>query len=408
VQAVLEGSVRRFKDRVRVTAQLVDAHTGFQIWSGSYERQVTDIFQLQDELAKSVVEALRIELHVDPSTPLVAEQTRIPEAYNWFIRGRAALDWPNPERPLRSINYFEKAVEVDPDYALAWGYLSFARCVMMMFRPFDEVGPPTIAAMEHALTLDPGQSEALAVKALMTALLDHDWESAGRLYQQAVTSSESQYAISSYAVYYLEFIDQRRQAIKLYAKLEKLDPLHAGIKANLGGIYYWSGDVEGAIQKSREAIQLEPEHLLAIQYLIAAYTDTNNTAALASLLESIPPVMQELAEIKALLARSYAVRGDKAAARKIYNELLASTDGLTPNVLFDTALLAITLGEIEQSIELMERLEQSGSWMQFWIKFLPEENSTIRENPRYQALLKRIGLDDESVAALNERMSFDQ
>ena len=112
----------------------------------------------------------------------------------------------------------------------------------------DEVGPPTIAAMEHALTLDPGQSEALAVKALMTALLDHDWEIAGRLYQQAVTSSESQYAISSYAVYYLEFIDQRRQAIKLYAKLEKLDPLHAGIKANLGGIYYWSVIILGLIK----------------------------------------------------------------------------------------------------------------------------------------------------------------
>jgi len=82
VQAVLEGSVRQTQDRVRVTAQLVDAHSGFHIWSGSYERQITDIFQLQDELAKSVVEALRIELRVDSSAPLVAEQTRVPEAYN--------------------------------------------------------------------------------------------------------------------------------------------------------------------------------------------------------------------------------------------------------------------------------------------------------------------------------------
>ena len=151
VQAVLEGSVRRSGDRVRITAQLVDARSGYHIWSGSYESELTDIFQLQDELAKSVVEALRIELGVGLSLPLVAEQTRVPEAYNWFMRGRALFDWPNPQGTLRSISYFEKAVEADPDYATAWGYLSYARCAMMIFRSFDEAGPPTIAAISPAV-----------------------------------------------------------------------------------------------------------------------------------------------------------------------------------------------------------------------------------------------------------------
>jgi TolB-like protein/Tfp pilus assembly protein PilF len=407
VQAVLEGSVRRSKDRVRVTAQLVDAHSGFHIWSGSYERQITDIFQLQDELAKSVVEALRIELHVDPTAPLVAEQTRIPEAYNWFIRGRAAFDWANPQGILHSISYFEKAVEADPGYAMAWGYISFARNIMLVFRSFDEAGPPTITAMEHALALDPKQSEALAVKALMTQLRDHDWETAGRLYQQAIASSENPWAVGSYAIFYLQFIDQQRQAIELFATAEKLDPLHAGIKANLAGIMYFAGDNHGAIRKAREALQLDPKHLLAIEHLIRAYTNINDTAALASLLDSIPPAMLELAEIKALIARNDAVRGDEARAREIYNGLVASFDSLTPLAMFDTAILAISLDEIEESVELMERLEKSGSWMQFWSTLLPMDNSTIRENTRYQAMLKRIGLDDESVAALNERMSFN-
>ena len=406
VQAVLEGSVRRSKDRVRVTAQLVDAHSGFHIWSGSYERQITNIFQLQDELAKSVVEALRIELRVDPSAPLVAEQTRVPEAYNWFIRGRAAYDWAKPEDTLRSISYFEKAVEADPGYALAWGYLSEAHRTMMAFRPFDEAGPPTIAAMEHALALDPDQSEALAVKAMMTALLDHDWETAGRLFQRAVTSSESQYATSGYALFYLQFIDQQRQAIELFANAEKLDPLHAGTKASLASILYFAGDDDDAIGKAREALQLDAEHLVAIQFLIAAYTDTNDIAALTSLLDSIPSAMQELAEIEALVARNYAVRGDEAKARKIYNDLVASFDSLTPLAMAFTGLLAISLGEIDKSIELMERLEKSSLFMQFWSKLLPMGNKTIRENPRYQALLTRMGLDDESVTARNERMSI--
>jgi len=407
VQAVLEGSVRRSGERVRVTAQLVDAHSGFRIWSGSYERQINDIFQLQDELAKSVVEALRIELHVDTSEPLVAEQTRVPEAYNSFIRGRILFDWANPHVTLRSISYFEKAVEADPGYAAAWGYLAFARCIMIMFRPFDEAGPPTIDAMEHALALDPAQSEALTVKAIMTQLLEHDWEAAGRLYTRAIESSESPWAVGSYSIFYLQFIDQQLKAIENYASSEELDPLHAGIKANLAGIYYWVGNDDAAIRKAREALQLDPEHFLAIEFLILAYTNEGDTSALASLLASIPPAVRELAETKSFIARNYALNGDVTKAREIYDELLVSFDSLTPIAMFDTAMLAISLGEMDKSVELLERIEKSGSWMLFWSKLLPRENSIIRNNPRYQALLKRMALDDESVTALKDRMSFE-
>jgi TolB-like protein len=407
VQAVLEGSVRRSQDRVRVTTQLVDAHSGFHIWSGSYERQITDIFQLQDELAKSVVEALRIELRVDPSAPLIAEQTRVPEAYNWFMRGRAVLDWGKPEDLLRSIRYFTKAVEADPGYAMAWGYLAYARCLMMVFRPFDEAGPPSIEAMEHALALDQEQSEALAVKAMMAQLLDHNWETAGRLYQRAIASSENQYAMLFYSILYLQFIDQQHKAIELTKKAEELDPLHAGYKSNLAVILYFAGDDDTAVLKAREALQLDPGHFLAVLHLILAYTGTNDTVALDSLVESIPLEARSLAEIKAMVARSYAVRGEEARARKIYNDLLESIDGMTTIGMLYTALLSISLGEVDESIELMERLEKSGSWIQFWSKLLPMENNTIRENPRYQALLKRMGLDEESVTALNERMSID-
>jgi TolB-like protein len=407
VQAVMEGSVRRSKDRVRVTAQLVDAHSGFHIWSGSYERQITDIFQLQDELAKSVVEALRIELRVDPSAPLVAEQTRVPEAYNWFMRGRAAFDWANAQGIQRSISYFEKAVEADPGYAMAWGYLSYARCVMMIFHSLEEAGPPTIAAMERALALDPEQSEALTVKALMAQLMDHDWEAAGRLYKRAIEANQSGYAISNYALLYLQFINQQRHAIELYANFEKLDPLHAGYKSTLAGLLHFAGNVDEAIRKARESIELKPGHMLAINYLVLGYTDTNNTAALNSLLKDIPPEVAAMPEIKSLIARSHAVKGDQARARKIYEDLVASSGSLTPMALSNTAILAITLGDINGSIDLMERLEKSGSWVQFWIKLTPQENYTVLEHPRYQAILKRMGLDDVSVAALNEKMSFD-
>jgi tetratricopeptide (TPR) repeat protein len=210
-----------------------------------------------------------------------------------------------------------------------------------------------------------------------------------------------------YALFYLQFIGQQQKAIELYENYSKNDPLHAGYKANLAGILYFAGDDYGTIKMAREALLLDPGHVVAINYLIAAYTDTNDVASLRSLLDGLPPEVRALAEIKPMVARSYAARGDEARARKIYHDLVASSDSLTPLALMYTAWLANTLGEIDESIELLERVEKGGSWLQFWSKLLPMENSTIRENPRYQALLKRIGLDDESVAALNERMSFN-
>ena len=146
---------------------------------------------------------------------------------------------------------------------------------------------------------------------------------------------------------------------------------------------------------------------MAIEYLIRGYTNINDSGALTSLIDSIPPALREMAEIKSIVATNYASWGDDARARKIYDELVASSDSLTPYSIITTAILAITLDEIDMGIELMERLETTGSWLQFWIRLQHMDNSTIRGNLRYQALLKRMGLDDKSVAALNKQMSFE-
>jgi TolB-like protein len=233
VQAVLEGSVRRSGDRVRITAQLVDAKNGYHIWSGSYQRELTDIVQLQNELAMSIVQALRVELGVDAAKRLVAEQTRSPEAYNWFMRGRALYDFANPRAHFQSISYFEKAVEEDPDFAQAWGYLGFTQGLSVLWQSFDEASPAAITAYERALLLDPEQSEALAIKALMTQILHHNYETAGKLYQQAMASMGNTNAMALYATFFLQHIDEIPQAIRLYAEAEKRDPLNAGYKTNL-------------------------------------------------------------------------------------------------------------------------------------------------------------------------------
>jgi TolB-like protein/Flp pilus assembly protein TadD len=405
VQAVLEGSVRRSGDRVRITAQLVDAKNGYHIWSGSYQRELTDIFQLQDELARGIVQALRVELGVESVEPLVAEQTKSLEAYNWFLRGRALFDWDSPENLYLSISYFEKAVEADPDYAMAWGYLASARSVTVLWQATEEASPSTIMAYETALELDPDQSEALSAKAWMTLLLQRDWETAGKLYQRALADRENSIAMAAYASFYLTSIDRIPQAIRLYSIVEKRDPLHAGIKSNLAILLLRSGDAKAAILKAQEALELKSQHIFALIALVDAYTVAENCPAALDVVESLPMALQQDPRFSARAALCYASQGDYMKARIIYRDEVENPPSYHGMVV--AAKLALSLGELEGAIDLMERGVENKSWTQFLIRVSFRHNDAVKDHPRYLTLLKRIGLDDESVAELHRKMSFD-
>jgi tetratricopeptide (TPR) repeat protein len=314
-------------------------------------------------------------------------------------------DWASPEDLYQSSSYFEKAVEADPDYAMAWGYLANARALGFLWRPFDEVVPGVTAAYEQALALDSQQSEALTAKALMTQIQAHDWDTAGKLYQRAMTSQENTVAISTYGVFYLPAIDRFPQAIQLYAEAEKRDPLHAGSKAVLATLLLWSGDVEAAILKAQEALELKPQHVFALLALVDAYTETGNYTAALDVVESLPMAMQQDPRFSIRAARCYASQGDYVKARIIYRDALEN-----PRLyhgMVAAAQLALSLDEVEEAIDLMERGLENKAWTQLLIRSNLRPNDALKNHPRYLALLKRIGLDDESVAELRRKMSFD-
>jgi TolB-like protein/Flp pilus assembly protein TadD len=404
VQAVLEGSVRRSSDRVRITAQLVDANTGFHIWSGSYERELTDIFQLQDEMARSVVQALRVQFGVGVSRELVAEQTRKPEAYNALMRGRTLLNWGNRENLDRSISYFEKAVAADPDYALAWGYLAWARSSEVFFQASSEVSQSAIASYQRALELDPDQSEALAAKAWITELLQWDWEAANELYLRAMASGDNTTAMYAYAIYYLGAIDRLPEAIRVLRLAEQRDPLHPSYKASLAYFLLIAGDGEAAIQKAREALELNPRHVFALVGLIDAYIAVGNSSTAESVLKSLPDSVLQHPRMRLRTAFCNVAQGDIDGAREIYQSLM---DDPLPYGNILVAQLALNLGEVDQAIDYMEWEVEQHSWNSLFIGGLFRRNDAVKDNPRYLALLKRIGLDDESVATLSSKMSFD-
>lgn len=405
VQAVLEGSVRRSGDRVRITAKLVDAGTGYHIWSGSYQRKLKDIFELQDELARSLVKALRIQLGVGAAGVLVAEQTRDLEAYNAFIRGRTLMNWGNPENIDQSISHFESAVAADPNYALAWGFLGWARSSVFFWQPMSEpASESAITAYERALELEPGQSEALAAKAWMTELLQWDWETANDLYLQAMASRENTTAMFAYALYYLAAIDQLPEAIRLAKLVEQRDPLHPAYKNIIAWFLLISGDGEAAIPKFRESLELNPQHFFALGGLIDAYNMVGNFEAARAVLQELPDYWSKEPRLMLRSAFTDVVQGDLDSAREIYRSLVDDPPSYGFILL---AQLALSLGETDQAMDIMEREVEQHTWNSLYVRVLFRRNVAVNDNPRYLALLKRMGLDDESVAALNERMSFN-
>ena len=334
-------------------------------------------------------------------------QTENIEAYNWFIRGRALWDWSDFLNVNLAISYFEKAVEADPDYAMAWGYLAITQLTTFLWRPFEVASAAAIPAYEKALALDPGQSEALATKALLIQVRDHDWETAGKLYQKAIESAGSSNAMLLYGIFYLQHIGRIEKAIQLYVEAEKRDPLHAGYKSDLSALYVWNGDAETGIRKAREALELNPQHQLALLALIDAYFATGNFTGLQQILEDIPLAMQEHSMVRARVALSYLSQGDYAKSREVYQELIGRELALLYQGLPITALLAIRLGEVEKGIDLMETAVDLNMWNQFFIASQGRNIEAIKDHPRYLALLQRMRLDDESLAELHRRMSFD-
>jgi TolB-like protein/Tfp pilus assembly protein PilF len=404
VQAVLEGSVRRSGERIRITAQLVDASSGYHIWSGSYERSEADIFQLQDEIARSIVATLKLELGVDKNVALIPVSTSNLEAYNAFIRGRAALDWANPDTLTESIEYFEMAVAADPKYADAWGYLAYAHGFMALWQSTEQISIPTTVAYQKALALDPQQSEALTVKAWMKQLLEWDWGSAGKLYRQALASRDNPNAMLAYGIFYLPIVDEIPRAIELLREAERLDPLQAGFKSNLAMLHIWSGNPKAAIQKAKEALALSPKHIFAQMALVEAYILSGNCGLVLKIVGALPEPLRNEPRILGRLGVCHALMGEEDRAREIYQHVKETTPYYYANM--QAAVLAMTLGEVEDALDILESEIDKHAWTCMFIRIYFRNNESLKDNPRFLSILERIGLGDKSIIGLQGELTI--
>ena len=342
VDAVLEGSVRKAGDTVRVTAQLIDARTGFHLWSNTYDRKFVDVFEIQDEIAGSIVAALPSQ----DGGSLASKTTYTDsEAYDLFLQGRHHLSLRTRASIERALNLFNRAVEIDPDYAPAWAAIGMS--ANLLTRGPDTYGELTLAeanaiaapAIERSLSLNPDLAEARAANGLLLAhhgKLDEAIEE----YQAAIELNPSTPNARHLLYLTLTFAGRFEEAFDVIDEAAKFDPLSGIILENQVSSLVSRGRFEEAFSVARRLVAVNPGWPLALSALAAPYSETGKFAEAA-----------KLAEVSAELSQS--VNAQENAAFNLINIKLTEHPLVRSATMNPASFLAVTEGRFDHARELV-------------------------------------------------------
>lgn len=355
-RTVLEGSVRRAENRLRITAQLINAADGYHFWSERYDREMKDIFDVQDEIARSIAERLKVTLEISGQGPLVKAGTRDLEAYEAFLKGRALLYQRNAGIP-RALECFQMAVSLDPQYSLAWANIADAYVMLAFygFLPPDRVLEKAKENATRAVTLDPAVAEGHNALAAATLLRDWDWAKAESEFVRALElDPRSGLARSRYALWCVLVAGGRfEEGIAQAQKASEFDPLSSYAATILAFAYFVAGEAAKALETARHAVQLEPESVLArislafALYLQGRYAEAVSATEMGLGMSGRHPMFM------ALLAVTLADCGKLSEAKLVHAELRARSarEYVSPFLL---ALSSAAIGGLEEATRFVQ------------------------------------------------------
>src|SRR2546426_9327070 len=391
VSNILEGSVQRAGDQVRVTVQLINATTDAHLWAESYDRALTDIFTVESEIAKTIADTLRAKLTGSEERMMSKKPTANPEAYEFYLKGRFFWNKRTGVDLRKSIDYFDQAVAKDPSYALAYAGLADAYVLLSGFgaaSPKDSL-PEAKAAAEKGLDLDGTLGEAHASLAQALLAYDFDFAGANREFRHAIELNPN-YATAHhwYGESVLAPLSQFEDAIAQLKRALQLDPLSVIINADVGTVLTSARRYDEAIEQLRKTLEMDPSFYYAHYNLGEALEMKGLTEnAIAEYQRAIAlnddPVPQ------ALLGHLYAKIGKKNEARQILQQLHESSkQHYVSPYLF--AMIHIGLGDKDQAIDFLEKTyEDRDGYSIAFIKVDPFLDP-LRSDPRFEALVQKV------------------
>ena len=352
VSTVLEGSVRKAGYRIRITAQLVNVADGFHLWSERYDREMEDIFAVQDEIARSIADRLKVTLKGGQHQPLVNAGTDNLEAYQLYLKGRALFYQRGRGLP-RSLECFKRAVALDEKYALAWAGLADAYNMLAWYgfvRPQASL-PHAKKAATRAVALGPSMAEAHTALAQAYSFCDWDWSNAEREFLRALElNPRSVQARVWYGVWYLQAFGGRFEEGFAHAEQAvECDPLSAYATANLAAAYIFAGRSAEGLAVAQHAIDLDPETITASLFLAYALYLQGRFEESVAIAEAALGMFGRSPLFMAFLALAYAEWGRPAEAKSVYAELLAraAREYVSPTLL---ATSAAAVGERDEAM----------------------------------------------------------
>ena len=396
VRAVFTGRVEQLGEWLIVKAELIDVANESQLWGEQYRRKMTNIFPLLDDIAEDISEKLRLRLSGDQKKRLAKRYTKNTEAYQFYLKGRYFVTTKRTEEWIKKgIDYFQKAVDLDPNYALAYSGMAEAYGFLASstggWRPNDGY-PKAKAAALKALELDDDLGEAHCSLGFSRLLYDWDWAAAEREYKKAIRLSPNYPAAHDGYGFFLKAMGRHEEAIEKCKKVQLLDPLSPFAHITLAYAYYFARDYARAVDEANKALEMDRHSVFAYRILGLSYLQQGKLdRAIAALNQAITFSSGGVA-FEAYLAIAYAAAGK----RKEAIELLASLHETAKEryvSAYNFAVIYLALGDMDNAFLWFEKGfdERSG-----FLPFLKVEPlvDPARSDPRFRALLQRVGLPD--------------
>lgn len=397
VDGVVEGTVLRAGNRVRITAELVQVSTDRQIWAESYESPVGDILTLQGQVANAIVNQISVQLTPEDQKRLTTSPRLVnPEAYEDYLKGRYYWNKRSDEGISKAIEYFEAATKKDPNYAL--GYAGLADCYSVVgstivgTMPPAEAGLKAKAAAQKALGIDSLLGEAETSLASVRFNYDWDWPAAANGFQRAIELNPS-YA-TAYQRYslYLIAMGRAQESVEQINLARQLDPLSLSINFSLGWRLYMGRHYELAIQQLRNTLEMDPNFALAHLVLGETFEQQGNYPQAIEQLQKATAISPNSPLMVAGLGHAYGVAKRPAEARALLNQLMEQSKKqyVAP---FYIALVYAGLGENDAAIDWLEKAYEDHSNGLVFVKVDPELD-TLRSNPRFKELQNKMHLSE--------------
>jgi tetratricopeptide (TPR) repeat protein len=394
VRAVLAGRVVQRADTLLIAAELVDAATGAQLWGAQYSRKLQDIFAVQDEIAGEISDKLRLRLTGAEKRRLTKRYTQNAEAYQLYLKGRYHWNKRTGEGFKKGIEYFQQAVEKDPNYALAYAGLADSYALAggvpgSPMSPSERVARARAAALK-AVEIDDTIAEAHTSLAYIAHRFDWDWRGAEKEFKRAIELNPNYATARQWYGFFLATMGRMDEAIAEAKLAQQIDPLSLGMNSALGRIYHFARQYDRAIDQFRKTIDMDPNFAAAHSDLAESYGMKGmHTEAIAEY-EKALTISRRNVFYLAELGWAHAQAGNIAQARLSLNQLEEiSYEGYVAPFAF--AFIHIGLGDKDQAFAWLEKeFEQRGNPMVF-LKAEPLFDP-LRSDPRFHALLRRVGL----------------